>query len=240
MQELDELAEMKQRVAQAEAFFKEARQNGDLRSERLVQLLQTIETKFAHCQDEIQVLRKERAGTLAENRQLRENLRGLLKQVQKAAARERGLRLDELKILSRALAKAAATGNTGSTETMVVNGTGAANGASPAFAAVTIDAQDRRADQKKPGRRRSRIRLSPLVKALATVAALGWLAAAVLTVDKVHAVSIGNSLKQALVLSHSERHDLTKKLERISSELESVKSNLSKYQDHELRAANDP
>ncbi len=246
MQDLDELADMKQRVAQAEAFFKEARQSGDLRSDRLVQLIRTIEAKFAHCQGEIGDLRKERAKILAENRRLRGNLQGLRRQVQKAAARERGLRLDELKVLTRALEKAAGPDSADSTDDKAPIGAkgatanGGSDSAAPAkpFAAVRIDAQDRRAGRKGTRRRRARARFSPLAKTLATAAALGWLAAAVLTVDKVHAVSIGNSLKQALVLSHSERHGLSQKLERISGELEAVKSDLSRYQDHELRAGN--
>ena len=49
-----------------------------------------------------------------------------------------------------------------------------------------------------------------------------------------------DAMSEALIRSHSERHNLSQELDRVSAELETVKSRLSRYQSREIRAAGDP
>lgn len=86
----------------------------------------------------------------------------------------------------------------------------------------------------KPRRRWS------MIKAVALVAAVGWIAAAGLVLDKVYVKSLNSSLNVALVRSHTERHALSLELERVSAELETVQNRLERYQNQDAKAPSNP
>ena len=233
MQEPIELTDIKQRVAMAESSLKEAKHYGNSQGQRLSQLLQTIEVKFVRFQSEIEGLRTDQTRATEENRRLRHVLAFILSEAKEAASDGRGVPADELVNWIDVVSE------TASSSSATLNGAGR-KAAGRTFTTLTLHAEDRWTRTKKSGGQRTRSRRRRSGKAFAVVAVLGWLVAAALVADKYYAIATNDAMSEALIRSHSERHSLSQELDRVSAELETVKSRLSKYQSREIRAAGAP
>ena len=77
-------------------------------------------------------------------------------------------------------------------------------------------------------------------KGLAVLASLGWVVAALLVADRMHATNMNGALHNALVRSQTERHELSQELQRRSDELAALEKRLSRYQSWETQAAVNP
>ena len=77
-------------------------------------------------------------------------------------------------------------------------------------------------------------------KGLAVLASLGWVVAALLVADRMHATNMNGALHNALVRSQTERHELSQELQRQSDELAALEKRLSRYQSRETQAAVNP
>lgn len=78
------------------------------------------------------------------------------------------------------------------------------------------------------------------VKGLALFAALGWIVAGLLIADTMYGQNMTTSLQGALVRSQTERHELSKELERKANEIKVLEKRLLRYQSQETRAAANP
>ncbi len=83
-------------------------------------------------------------------------------------------------------------------------------------------------------------RVGKTIATIATIAALGWITAAVLIADKIQDNGMTSTLHGALVRSHLERRALSQELERYSTELDTLKDRLSRYQNREAQTATAP
>ena len=89
-----------------------------------------------------------------------------------------------------------------------------------------------------PNERPSRTRRKR--RSLALFTTLGWIVAGLLIADKIYAQNMSSSLHNALVRSHTERHELSQELQRMSDELEALQSRLSRYQQRHTQASATP
>lgn len=87
---------------------------------------------------------------------------------------------------------------------------------------------------------RAPIRSKRWGKGLTVLASLGWVVAALLVAERMHATNMNGALHNALVRSQTERHELSKELERRSHELAALEQRLARYQSRETQAAVNP
>ncbi len=101
------VANMKERVATAEANLKASALSGRNRNARIMRLLETVEKNVAHKQQQISDLKKERNRALDEVQHLRGLLNVMLANTEELQKREQGMGLDEMENLMDRLDKMA-------------------------------------------------------------------------------------------------------------------------------------
>lgn len=102
-----DITEMKRRVAATEAKLKAASADGEARSQRLLDLLETVETNFSRKQQEIDSLKEQQAAAAEEVQQLRNLLQVTLTMAETSKIDGTGLSSGELESLIGRLSQVA-------------------------------------------------------------------------------------------------------------------------------------
>jgi hypothetical protein len=197
-----DIVDMKQRVAATEAKLKAANAEGEKRSRRLLELLDSVEQNFSLNQREILALREEQAAAAEEIQQLRNLLQVMLTLAETSKASRPSLPHSELENLIKRLNQMVA----------------AADPSPDEAACETEHRLPERADaveqseppgDKDQSHQRKKSRGKKLSKILTFLAALGWIAATGLIAERSHGVLMAAAVEADLARSHSAAHALS-------------------------------
>ena len=174
-----DISEMKRRVAATEAKLKAASADGEVRSQRLLDLLETVETNFSRKQQEIDSLREQQAATADEVQQLRSLLQVTLTMAETSKIDGTGLSHGELESLIGRLSQVAETAPDAA---IAVEATTPAEEPQPAPAGLTVEADPPAWRQSAPAKTERRGK--GLGRLFTIFAALTWLATAGLIAER--------------------------------------------------------